>query len=111
MKNMSHYRKIRWYRIGVTKRLGTLEGEELISEVNEIIEDIRKKKLDKNGMFKLLIKQLERMAEEARYKPKQKGRIFDPFHIPRSGDGRGPRIRSGRRVPQLPPGWRPRPLP
>lgn len=85
---MSHYRKIRWYRIDVAKRIGTLEGEELINEIEEIIEDIRKKKLDKNGMFKLLIRQLEGMIEETRFKPKQKGRHFDPFHIPRSGDGR-----------------------
>ena len=85
---MSHYRKIRWYRIDVAKRIGTLEGEELIIEIEDIIEDIRKKKLDKNGMFKLLVRQLEGIIAETRYKPKQKGRNFDPFHIPRSGDGR-----------------------
>jgi small GTP-binding protein len=85
---MSHYRKIRWYRIDVAKRIGILDGEELITEIEDIIEDIRKKKLDKNGMFKLLIRQLEGIIAETRFKPKQKGRHFDPFHIPRSGDGR-----------------------
>ena len=85
---MSHYRKIRWYRIDVAKRIGILEGEELVSEIEDIIEDIRRKKLDKNGMFKLLIRQLEGIIAETRFKPKQKGRHFDPFHIPRSGDGR-----------------------
>jgi small GTP-binding protein len=85
---MSQYRKIRWYRIDVAKRIGILDGEVLITEIEDIIEDIRKKKLDKNGMFKLLIQQLEGMIAETRFKPKQKGRVFDPFHIPRSGDGR-----------------------
>lgn len=85
---MSTYRKFKWYRFNVARRIRILEGEDLINELEDIIEDIRTKKLDKAGMFKLYIRQLEDLITETRFKPKQKGRQHDPFHIPRSGDGR-----------------------
>ncbi|MHA2224813.1 MAG: GTPase [Candidatus Hodarchaeales archaeon] len=85
---MSTQRKFKWYRFNVIRRIRILEGEELISELEDIIADIKKKRLDKAGIFRLLIQQLEGLIIETRFKPKQKGRQYDPFHIPRSGDGR-----------------------
>ncbi|MFW9779880.1 MAG: GTPase [Candidatus Heimdallarchaeota archaeon] len=81
-------RKFKWYRFNVARRIRILEGEDLTSELEETIEDIKSKKLDKAGIFRLFIRQLEDIIAETRFKPKQKGRKFDPFHIPRSGDGR-----------------------
>ncbi|MFX0206119.1 MAG: GTPase [Candidatus Hodarchaeota archaeon] len=80
--------KLKWYQFDVGRRIRLLEGEELVNELEDIIKDIRAKNLDKNGMFRLYIQQLEGLIAETRVKPKQKGRQFDPFHIPRSGDGR-----------------------
>ncbi len=89
LKEMSNYkRRLKWYRFNVARRIRILEGEELVSELEDIIEDIKTKKLNKVGMFQLLIRQLEGLKAEAQFKPKQKGRQYDPFHIPRSGDGR-----------------------
>ena len=85
---MSNYTKIKWYRFNIARRIRNLEGEALIAELEDIIEDIYKKKLDKMGVFKLQIRELERMIAEIKEKPKQKGRVYDPFHIPTSGDGR-----------------------
>ncbi len=80
--------KLKWYQFDVARRIRLLEGEELVNELEDVIEDIRTKKLDKNGMFRLYIQQLEGLIAETRLKPKRKGRQYDPFHIPRSGDGR-----------------------
>jgi ribosome-interacting GTPase 1 len=83
------YRKFSWYRIKIERRIQALEGEELIKELEGFIDDIRVKKLDqKIGHFKLLIRELKYRIAELKSKPKQKGRQHDPFHIPRSGDGR-----------------------
>ena len=87
---MSKYNKIKWYRFKVANRIRLLEGRELISELHEIIEDMRSKKLDKNGLFKLLIQDLESLISETetKLKTKQKAREYDPFLIPRSGHAR-----------------------
>jgi len=88
MKEMNNYRKFKWYRFNIARRIRILEGDELIQELEDIIDDIRAKKLDKIGMFRLQVRQLEDMIAETRFKPKQKSRQYDPFYIPRSGDGR-----------------------
>lgn len=85
---MNNYRRFKWYRFNIARRIRILEGEELIQELENIIEDIKAKKLDKIGIFRLQIRQLEEMITEAKFKPKQKSRQYDPFHISRSGDGR-----------------------
>ena len=82
-------RKFKWYRFNVAKRIRILEGDELVQELEDTIEDIRTKKLDqKIGLFNLFVRDLERLIAETRTKPKQKSRQYDPFLIPRSGDGR-----------------------
>ncbi|MHA2231273.1 MAG: GTPase [Candidatus Hodarchaeales archaeon] len=82
-------RKFKWYRFSIARRIRLLEGEELVKELEEIIEDIKSKKLDqKIGKFKLQIRELEDLIAETKAKPKQRARQYDPFHIPRSGDGR-----------------------
>ena len=78
----------RWYRYKVILRIDLLEGEELISELEDTIAHIRNRKLDKYGKFRRFIEQLEHLIAETKFKPKQKGREYDPFYIPRSGDGR-----------------------
>jgi len=86
---MTDYRrKLKWYRFNIARRIRILEGEELINELEDIIAEIQVKKLDKIGMFQLLIRQLEALKAETQFKPKQKGHQYDPFQIPRSGDGR-----------------------
>jgi small GTP-binding protein len=86
---MVDYRnKFKWYRFNVARKIRILEGEELIKEIDNIILDIQTKKLDKNGQFKILIRNLENVKAETLYTPKAKSRQYDPFHIPRSGDGR-----------------------
>jgi small GTP-binding protein len=82
------YTKLKWYRFRIARRIWNLEGIELIAELEEIIQDIRDKKLDKLGVFQLQIRELENMITELKEKPKKKTRIHDPFHIPASGDGR-----------------------
>ena len=85
---MSNHTKLRWYRFNIARKIRNLEGDQLISELEEIIEDIVNKKLDKIGLFKLQIRELESMISEIKAKPKTKGRQYDPFEIPYSGDGR-----------------------
>ncbi|MFW9991601.1 MAG: GTPase [Candidatus Odinarchaeota archaeon] len=86
---MSGYRKYAWYRVNVEKKTDTLEGEELVKELRGFIEDIQSKKLERKiGHFKLLIQELEHRIAQIGAKPKQKSRQYDPFHVPRSGDGR-----------------------
>ncbi|MFX1524405.1 MAG: GTPase [Promethearchaeota archaeon] len=85
---MNVYKKSRWYWFTTMKKIEFLEGEELISVLEESIEDIRNKKLEKWGLFQKIIKKLEYLIAEAKYKPKQKSREYDAFYIPRSGDGR-----------------------
>jgi len=84
----NRYTKLKWYRFNIARRIRNLEGEQLIAELEDIIQDIRDKKLDKLGVFKLQIEELESMISQAKTKPKLKGREHDPFHIPYSGDGR-----------------------
>ncbi|MHA2248534.1 MAG: GTPase [Candidatus Hodarchaeales archaeon] len=82
-------RKFKWYRFNVAKRIRILEGDELVQELEDTIEDIKLKKLDqKIGLFDLFIRDLRRLITETREKPKQKSRQYDPFLIPSSGDGR-----------------------
>ncbi|MHA2365490.1 MAG: GTPase [Candidatus Hodarchaeales archaeon] len=85
---MSKYNKIKWYRFKVANKIRLLEGDELIAVCEEFIEDIRIKKLDKSGFFKLLIRDLEGIIKDVKTIPKKKARVYDPFHIHRSGDGR-----------------------
>ncbi len=85
---MNITRKFKWYRFTVMKRIEFLEGEELISELKDTIEDIRNKKLDKWGLFQQLTQSLEHLIAETKSGPKQKSRQYDAFYIPRSGDGR-----------------------
>lgn len=81
--------KLKWYRFDIARRIRNLEGEELVSELEKIIADIKVKKLDKKyGGFALQIKELEEIIQEILAKPKKKARQFDPFYIPASGDGR-----------------------
>ncbi|MHA2358179.1 MAG: GTPase [Candidatus Heimdallarchaeaceae archaeon] len=82
------YTKLKWYRFRIARRIWNLEGQELIVELEDIIQDICDKKLDKLGVFKLQIRELEDMIAELKAKPKKKAREHDPFHIPPSGDGR-----------------------
>lgn len=80
--------RFKWYRFNVMRRIDLLEGEELISELEDILEDIRTKGLDKSGKFQKLVQSLENLIKETKATPKQKGREYDAFYIPRSGDGR-----------------------
>jgi small GTP-binding protein len=84
----NRYTKLKWYRFKIARRIRNLEGKELIVELEDIIQDIRDKKLDKLGVFKLQVLELENMIAELKTKPKKKAREHDPFHIPASGDGR-----------------------
>ncbi|MCE7742274.1 MAG: TGS domain-containing protein [Candidatus Heimdallarchaeota archaeon] len=84
----NRYTKLKWYRFNIARRIRNLEGEELIAELEDIIEDIKEKKLDKLGVFKIQLQELENMIAELKEKPKAKGRQYDPFYIPISGDGR-----------------------
>lgn len=85
---MSKYGKIKCYRFNVARNIRLLEGNELAEKCQYFIDDIRNKKLDKQGFFKILIQDLETTISEAKSKKKQKTREYDPFEIPRSGDGR-----------------------
>ena len=85
---MSNHTKLRWYRFNMARKIRNLEGEQLIVALEEIIEDITAKKLDKIGLFKLQIRELETMIAEAKSTTKAKGRQYDPFEIHYSGDGR-----------------------
>lgn len=81
-------RKFKWFRIKVLKRIEILEGEDLVNELEDILEEINSKKLDQIIFFQPFIRQLRGLLDETKAKPKKKGRQYDPFHIPRSGDGR-----------------------
>ncbi|MCK4845401.1 MAG: 50S ribosome-binding GTPase [Candidatus Heimdallarchaeota archaeon] len=85
---MTTHTKLKWYRYNIARRIRNLEGDDLIQELEDIIEDIRNKKLDKIGLFKIQIRELEELIAETKKKPKVKGRTYDPFDIPASGDGR-----------------------
>jgi len=85
---MSNHTKLRWYRFNIARKIRNLERDQLVSELKEIIADIINKKLDKIGLFKIQIRELESMISEAKAIPKTKGRQYDPFEIPYSGDGR-----------------------
>ena len=81
--------KFKWYKFSVVRKIRNLEGDELVKVLEDTIEDIKVKKLDKNGLFKLYIKQLAGYISDTKEKPKKgSNRQFDPFLIPRSGDGR-----------------------
>ncbi len=80
--------KFKWYRFNVARRIRILEGDELVKVLDDVINDIKTKKLDKNGLFEIFVRQLEALKAETKFVPKQKSRQFDPFYIPRSGDGR-----------------------
>lgn len=80
--------KYRMFLYKTANRLRYLEGEEFAAEIDEIIDEIRRKKLDKTGDFKHLIIWLEGRKKQELYTPKQKARQYDPFEIPKSGVGR-----------------------
>ncbi|MHA1995266.1 MAG: GTPase [Candidatus Hodarchaeales archaeon] len=81
--------KFKWYKFSVVRKIRNLEGDELIKVLEDTIQDITEKKLDKNGLFKLYIKQLQSYISDTKAKPKKgSNRQYDPFLIPRSGDGR-----------------------
>ena len=85
---MNAYRKLRWYRFDVARRIRNLEGPELVIVLEDILEDIQAKKYDKFGIFRQFMTQIEDVIAENKTKPKAKSRQFDPFQIKRSGDGR-----------------------
>ena len=61
---MNKHSQIKWYRFKVANKIRLLEGQELIEAVESFIEDIYKKKLDKIGLFKILIQDLESIIKE-----------------------------------------------
>ncbi|MGC9780363.1 MAG: TGS domain-containing protein [Candidatus Heimdallarchaeota archaeon] len=85
---MSRHNKYRFFLYKVANKLRHLEGEEFVAEVDAIIEEIQRKKLDNWGPYKQLISWLESKKDEVLAKPKAKGRQYDPFEIPMSGVGR-----------------------
>lgn len=72
----------------MANRLRYVEGLDFAAEVDAIIEEIRRKKLDSWGPYEQLIKWLEGKKAEVLEKPKAKARQYDPFEIPMSGVGR-----------------------
>ncbi|HUT80133.1 MAG TPA: GTPase [Candidatus Bathyarchaeia archaeon] len=85
---MSSRNKLRWFLYDTANRLRLLEGAEYAEEIDAIIDEIHRKKLDKFGDFKQLIVSLECQKAEALATPKVKSRQYDPFEIPQSGIGR-----------------------
>jgi len=85
---VSNYTKLKWYRFDIARRIRALDGEELVAELEKIIEEIKRKKLDRLGVFKVQIRELEQLIENEKAQPKRKGRQYDPFYIPYGGDGR-----------------------
>ncbi|MBN1329205.1 MAG: TGS domain-containing protein [Candidatus Heimdallarchaeota archaeon] len=85
---MSSRNKLRWFLYDTANRLRLLEGAEFAAEVDSIIDEIHRKKLDKFGDFKQLIMSLECRKVEALATPKTKSKQYDPFEIPESGIGR-----------------------
>ncbi|PWI48597.1 hypothetical protein CEE45_06020 [Candidatus Heimdallarchaeota archaeon B3_Heim] len=89
MRIMNWNTKFKWYKFSVVRKIRNLEGDELVKVLEDTIQDIYEKKLDKNGFFKLYINQLNQFISDTKGKPtKGSTRQFDPFFIPRSGDGR-----------------------
>ncbi|NHJ31961.1 MAG: TGS domain-containing protein [Asgard group archaeon] len=84
----NRHTKYRFFLYKVANKLRLLEGEDFVAEVDAIIEEIRRKKLDKWGPYEQLIKWLESKKAEVLAKPKAKARQYDPFEIPMSGVGR-----------------------
>ncbi len=80
--------KYRFFLYKMANRLRYVEGLDFAAEVDAIIEEIRRKKLDKWGPYEQLIKWLEGKKAEVLAKPKAKARQYDPFEIPMSGVGR-----------------------
>ena len=85
---MSRHTKYRFFLYKVANKLRYLEGENFIAEVDAIIEEIQRKKMDSWGPYEQLIKWLEGKKAEVLAKPKAKARQYDPFEIPMSGVGR-----------------------
>lgn len=84
----NRHTKYRFFLYKMANKLRHLEGEDFAAEVDAIIEEIRRKKLDKWGPYEQLIKWLEGKKAEVLAKPKAKARQYDPFEIPMSGVGR-----------------------
>ncbi|NHJ41072.1 MAG: TGS domain-containing protein [Asgard group archaeon] len=80
--------KYRYFLYKVANKLRGLEGEDYIAQVDDLIDEIQRKKLDTWGPYKQLILWLENQKEEILKKPKAKARQYDPFEIPISGVGR-----------------------
>lgn len=80
--------KYRFFLYKMANRLRYVEGLDFAAEVDAIIEEIRRKKLDSWGPYEQLIKWLEGKKAEVLEKPKAKARQYDPFEIPMSGVGR-----------------------
>ena len=85
---MSRHNKLRFFMYKIANKLRYLEGEEYATEIDSIIEEIQRKKLDTWGAYKQLIVRLQWQKQNALEKPKAKARQFDPFEIPKSGIGR-----------------------
>lgn len=81
-------KKLGWYQIQLARKIRNLDGDSLVETLQSTIEDIQKKKLDKFGVFKQFITQIEQEIQELKFRPKAKAREHDPFEIKRSGDGR-----------------------
>ncbi|MCE7745051.1 MAG: TGS domain-containing protein [Candidatus Heimdallarchaeota archaeon] len=84
----NRHTKYRFFLYKIANRLRYVEGLDFAAEVDAIIEEIRRKKLDKWGPYEQLIKWLEGKKAEVLEKPKAKARQYDPFEIPMSGVGR-----------------------
>ncbi|NHJ47419.1 MAG: TGS domain-containing protein [Asgard group archaeon] len=84
----NRHNKYRYFLYRVANKLRGLVGEDFIAEVDSIIDEIQRKKLDTWGAYKKLIVWLEHQKAEVLKKPKAKPRQYDPFEIPMSGVGR-----------------------
>lgn len=84
----NRHNKYRYFLYKVANKLRLLYGEEYVAEIDEIIDEIQRKKLDTWGPYKNLIDKLVGLKNEVLAKPKAKPRQFDPFEIPKSGSGR-----------------------
>ncbi|NHK32250.1 MAG: TGS domain-containing protein [Asgard group archaeon] len=84
----NRHNKYRYFLYKVANKLRGLVGEDFIVEVDAIIDEIQRKKLDSWGPYKQLILWLENQKAEVLKKPKAKARQYDPFEIPMSGVGR-----------------------
>jgi small GTP-binding protein len=84
----NRHNKYRYFLYKVANKLRGLVGEEFIEQIDALIDEIRRKKLDKWGPYEQLIIWLEHQKAEVLKKPKAKPRQYDPFEIPMSGVGR-----------------------